>query len=165
MRYVCEWDYMEPPHGKEAMNTEQKRAIAMGGYDKNPPLVGLAQVWKILSFFLAQFRSRTAGEIYAASTWDSVEASDMNNMSLTASKSGLRNFRNTLLTVLNCKNLSNKQYYLHIKLRNVPVYVPIYWYKLYRYSIQLGHRELSRKYSKPKCQQSNSFLVTNSRID
>ena len=45
MRYVCEWDYMEPPHGKEAMNTEQKRAIAMGGYDKNPPLVGLAQVW------------------------------------------------------------------------------------------------------------------------
>ena len=44
MRYVCEWDYMEPPHGKEAMNTEQKRAIAMGGYDKYPPLVGLAQV-------------------------------------------------------------------------------------------------------------------------
>ena len=52
MRYVCEWDYMEPPHGKEAMNTEQKRAIAMGGYDKTPPLVGLAQVRKnFVSFF------------------------------------------------------------------------------------------------------------------
>ena len=98
-------------------------------------------------FFQLQFRSHTAGEIYAVSIWDSVEVSDTSNMSLTASKSGLRNFRNTLLTVLNCKNLSNKQYYLHIKLRNVPVYVPIYWYKLYRYIIQLGHRELSRKYN------------------
>ena len=60
MRYVCEWDYMEPPHGKEAMNTEQKRAIALGGYDKYPPLVGLAQIthgWRNLcSIYLRQCR-------------------------------------------------------------------------------------------------------------
>ena len=34
VRYVCDWDYIEPPHGEKAMNTEQKRAIALGGYDK-----------------------------------------------------------------------------------------------------------------------------------
>ena len=37
-RFVCDWDYIEPPHGSKALNAADKRAIAMGGYDKFAPL-------------------------------------------------------------------------------------------------------------------------------
>ena len=33
-RYLCDWDYIEPPHGKEALNNQAKKELAIGGYDK-----------------------------------------------------------------------------------------------------------------------------------
>ena len=33
-RFLCDWENIEPPHGKKALNTQAKRDLAIGGYDK-----------------------------------------------------------------------------------------------------------------------------------